>query len=247
MKPIMLWSVPRSLSTVFERAIMTRGEIRVFHEPYTEAYYFGPERVSTRYAEQPPDPDKSYAATTDRLFGAAAAGQVFVKDMAYAAAGKLDEETFDRFHHTFLVRDPRRAIPSLYRLSVDTAQTGWDHFDPVEAGFTQALELYRRAKRNNPDSVEVIDAQKLLDDPASVLRRYCAKTGLIYGDDMLSWSAEKPPTWGTWAPWHKRAMSSTGFEQRPPSTPPDLDALPPEVAQAVESSLPAYRELTSGL
>jgi len=36
---IALWSIPRSLSTAFERLMMQRGDFKVFHEPFSYFFY----------------------------------------------------------------------------------------------------------------------------------------------------------------------------------------------------------------
>ena len=64
---VILWTVPRSVSTAFERAFMQRPGTRTCHEPYGGPYYFGPERSSPRYVSSPPDPAQSYARETEDL------------------------------------------------------------------------------------------------------------------------------------------------------------------------------------
>lgn len=49
-KPIFVATHPRACSTAFERVFMTRLDIiRCIHEPFGDAFYFGPERLSARY------------------------------------------------------------------------------------------------------------------------------------------------------------------------------------------------------
>nr|WP_293108444.1 hypothetical protein [Okeania sp. SIO2F4] len=38
-KIVVLWAHPRSLSTVFERIMMERGDFKIFHEPFAYVYY----------------------------------------------------------------------------------------------------------------------------------------------------------------------------------------------------------------
>ncbi|PQE02999.1 P-loop containing nucleoside triphosphate hydrolase protein [Rutstroemia sp. NJR-2017a BVV2] len=50
MKPIFCCTHPRACSTAFERVFMTRDDIlSCVHEPFGDAFYFGPERLSPRY------------------------------------------------------------------------------------------------------------------------------------------------------------------------------------------------------
>ena len=48
-----LWAVPRSTSTAFAKAISGGEGVRVLHEPFTDCYYFGPQRRSKRYGDSP--------------------------------------------------------------------------------------------------------------------------------------------------------------------------------------------------
>jgi len=59
---------------------------------------------------------------------------IFVKDMAYYLKGRLGmlEEWFHDAKHSFLIRDPNKAILSQYRASENPAiqSSGWDYFEP---------------------------------------------------------------------------------------------------------------------
>ncbi|RDW90131.1 uncharacterized protein DSM5745_01906 [Aspergillus mulundensis] len=49
-KPIFVATHPRACSTAFERVFMTqRDTIQCVHEPFGDAFYYGPERLSDRY------------------------------------------------------------------------------------------------------------------------------------------------------------------------------------------------------
>jgi len=51
-KPIFVATHPRACSTAFERVFMTRQDtLTCVHEPFGDAFYFGPERLSPRYEE----------------------------------------------------------------------------------------------------------------------------------------------------------------------------------------------------
>ncbi|KAL4917785.1 hypothetical protein BDW62DRAFT_210917 [Aspergillus aurantiobrunneus] len=50
LKPIFVATHPRACSTAFERVFMTqRDTIQCIHEPFGDAFYYGPERLSDRY------------------------------------------------------------------------------------------------------------------------------------------------------------------------------------------------------
>ncbi|PYH95083.1 hypothetical protein BO71DRAFT_212567 [Aspergillus ellipticus CBS 707.79] len=51
-KPIFVATHPRACSTAFERVFMTRRDtIQCIHEPFGDAFYYGPERLSSRFAD----------------------------------------------------------------------------------------------------------------------------------------------------------------------------------------------------
>ena len=81
MTPILvLWAVPRSTSTAFERMMKQRGDHECVHEPFGEVWY------SIGNDTRPPDshiqnrPELSYEAVWQDLVSAAARGPVFMKD-----------------------------------------------------------------------------------------------------------------------------------------------------------------------
>ncbi|KFY35038.1 hypothetical protein V494_06257 [Pseudogymnoascus sp. VKM F-4513 (FW-928)] len=58
-KPIFVATHPRACSTAFERVFMTRKDLQCIHEPFGDAFYFGPERLSSRYEEDVKSRDES--------------------------------------------------------------------------------------------------------------------------------------------------------------------------------------------
>lgn len=121
-----LWTVPRSVSTSFERMMIERGDHTVFDEPFSRGYYYGPERRSDRFTESLPA--SSDSELLDMLETAATERPVFVKDMAYHALGVLTPDVLGRFQNCFLVREPAIVMRSLARHWPDFTdeEAGWD-------------------------------------------------------------------------------------------------------------------------
>ena len=170
---VFLWTAPRSVSTAFERSIMELKDSKIFHEPYALSYHFGPERQSPRYLSIPVDLKASYSEM-ERMLSKEYDGVeiLFSKDMAYAVENnfeKLSCKSLREFQHTFLIRNPRKAIPSLYKSSTNKQLTGWDYFDPEEAGFRQLYELYHYVRKTFNVNPVVIDADDLLENPKETL------------------------------------------------------------------------------
>src|SRR5690349_5122839 len=119
-----LWTVPRSVSTSFERMMMARGDHTVLDEPFSRVYYYGPERRSERYDEHLPD--SAAEEVLDQIWKAAEERPVFVKDMAYHALDVLEADLLSGFENSFLVRHPSATLRSLHR--------NWPDFTDEEAG-----------------------------------------------------------------------------------------------------------------
>ena len=170
---VFLWTAPRSLSTAFERSIRELKDSKVFHEPYTRNYHFGPEQQSPRYFAIPVDLKTSYSEIESMLSKEYDGVEVlFSKDMAYAVENnfeKLSCKNLKEFQHTFLIRNPRKSIPSLYKGTTNKELTGWDYFDPEEAGFRQMCELYHYVQKTFNVNPVVIDADDLLENPKETM------------------------------------------------------------------------------
>lgn len=201
---------PRACSTAFERVFMTRRDIlQTAHEPFGDAFYYGPERLSVRFADDEEARLKSgfskstYKTIMDRLEADGKEGKrVFIKDIAHyllppegtdahiakslvgghpltdgheldsnssspsspsnhttgtvngPTDAAVDEEPENPtvmptdmlrgFHWTFLIRHPRRSIPSYYRCTIPPLDdvTGFHDFMPSEAGYAELRKLF---------------------------------------------------------------------------------------------------------
>ena len=131
-----LWATPRTLSTAFSRMMIERGDHLVLDEPWSRAYYFGPERRSERFPLV--FPESTYAAVEAGVLAAAAQGRVFIKDMAYQARPGITDDALRAMSHTFLIRDPRAALPSF--------EAKWPDITDDEAGYASQRELFERIR-----------------------------------------------------------------------------------------------------
>ena len=234
---------------------MTLKNSKILHEPYSAAFYFGPEKQSPRYAAQETNHQATYRSIS-KLLQKEYDGRdfLFSKEMAYCVENKFDifkEEGFKNFQHTFLIRHPLKAVYSLYKASTNPKLTGWDYFDPAEAGFRQMVELYEFVERNIHRDPIVVDADDLLDYPNEILKSYCEAVGLEYEETMTSWEPGPVPEWDAWAGWHEDALKSSGFKARVKKNRDraclafDVEDLPPEVAGVVEECMPYYEALSA--
>lgn len=125
-------------------------------------------------------------------------------------------KTLEKFHFTFLLRDPHSSIPSYYRCTVPPLDsvTGFYEFYPSEAGYQEIRRVFDYLRQvghigphlngknlqaggskyqdSNQGGVDicVVDADDLLDDPAGMIKAYCQSVGLKYEPEMLSWNSD---------------------------------------------------------
>jgi hypothetical protein len=227
-----LWATPRTVSTAFERMMIERGDRLVLDEPWSRAYYFGPERRSDRYALT--FPESTYAAVEAGVL--ASDEPVFLKDMAYHAAPGITDDALRAITHTFLIREPRAALRSLHRR--------WPDFTDDEAGYAAQHALFDRVVEVTGSTPAVIDSDELRADPNRVIADWCDRVGIDHRPESLRWEPGMQPEWQLWRSWYENAAASTGFA--PPAPPhPDGD-LPERVAELLPSASIAFDALRSG-
>lgn len=252
-RPIFAATHPRACSTAFERVFMARRDIlECGHEPFGDAFYFGPEFLSDRFRD---DADyrknTEYCNTTfkdvlESLADAEKEGKrLFIKDMAYylvppdgkpsqiapsLGGGKepgnptvLPVDILKRFHFTFLIRHPKRSIPSYYRCTIPPLSeiTGFDYFMPNEAGYVELVRLLDFLLERgivDRDHITAIDADDLLDKPEPIIREYCARIGIDFKPEMLKWTEEDreyaAQMFAKWNGFHDDALKNSCFQAR---------------------------------
>ena len=214
-KPVVLWSTPRSVSTAFDKMMRGRGDHRVFTEPFSVAYYFGPDRLSDRFAGETL-PRSSYADVWGDVLSAADRGPVFVKEMPHHLGPHLTAVSIARFTSSFLIRDPAHAVPSFL--------AKWADVTDEELGYEAQHRAFDLVTASG-DTPPVIDADDLRADPEAVVSAWCEAVSIEHRPDALSWQAGMPDDWRLWADWFERAAASTCFAPPDGRPPPPVDAV----------------------
>ncbi|RWS27179.1 hypothetical protein B4U80_12889 [Leptotrombidium deliense] len=208
--PVVLWCHPRSVSTAFERAFLQRDEeFACLHEPFGDAYYFGPQRQSPRYrnGNLPQDmklTTATYESVCNDILSERSGKRTFVKDMAYYVFPHLKDAKlpFDKMINTFLIRDPHKAVPSMYKLSI-SASTGWGTFDANEMGYSQQKDLFDYVTIECKQKAIVVNSQDLVKNPKAVLQKYCELVDVEFQESMISWKPKKIDQFDKWNGWHE--------------------------------------------
>ncbi|CAJ2509940.1 Uu.00g058400.m01.CDS01 [Anthostomella pinea] len=147
-------------------------------------------------------------------------------------------ETLKQFHWTFLIRHPRRGIPSFYRCCVPPLDevTGFKNFLDSEAGYVELRRLFdylreqklvgpslasetNGARKEGEYPITVLDADDLLDHPEPVIRAFCRETDIPFSPDMLKWGDEENQEYvsnafAKWIGFHNDAIESTSLTAR---------------------------------
>jgi hypothetical protein len=195
--PLVLWSPPRCRSTAFLRMMHERGDHTVVHEPFSHLLDFGEAEVrGEKHTDE--------RGLMDALLALAGRGPVFVKDTTdFHYPGLLTADDFLRTAtHTIIVRHPREAIASHYRLNRGLTRD--------EIGFARVREIYEAVQRAGGRPV-VVDSDDLIDRPEETVRAYCAAVGIAFRREALSWSATVLPAWRRTMRWHSEVSASTGI------------------------------------
>lgn len=198
-----MWAHPRSVSTAFLRMMIERGDITVVHEPLVLLTDHG--EVTVPGADGGTATVRTPGALLAHLAELGTAGPVFFKDTLEYHYTHLFEhpEQIAGFTHTFIVRDPARAIASHHAVKPG--------MECREAGYEHQWALYELAWRATGVRPLVLAAERLLADPAGQVGTYCARVGLPYLPDALSWQPGERPEWRTNRPWHLDASASSAF------------------------------------
>ena len=209
---VFLWTLPRSLSTILLKCLSYAEDIQlqVINEPYVSAYYYGPEKKCSNNSVE----DKfenvfktagktitSYNSYDDQLstyrwvkelLEAEYPGKdlVFCKDHAYCLRGSYDMLP-KGYKHTFLIRHPQRAFPSLKKItesvcSVDFTQMERKDFpEPMHSGYQRLFELMDHLEVTGEPHPIIIDADDLQSHPESIVKQYCEAIGKYLCDFFL--------------------------------------------------------------
>ncbi len=201
---VFLWTVPRSLSTIFLKCIcyVPNINLQVINEPYVSVFYYGPDRKSKnnliedkfesafqQAGNQVPeynvyDDSLSTYKWVRELLEADYAGKdmVLCKDHAYCFNGKYDLLP-KGYKHTFIIRHPYKTLPSLMKVtesicSVDFTQIESKDFpEPMHQGYQKLYELVEYVKSTGEPHPIIIDADDLQKNPESIVKQYCQAVG----------------------------------------------------------------------
>ena len=217
---LVLWAVPRSTSTAFERMMGQRGDHECVHEPFGEVWYSIGNDTHPLASHVQHRPGLTYESVWDKLTASARQGPVFVKDFAHhvahmhgwtvpgAGPGGADLSFLDAFNHSFLIRDPAKTLTSMYGQ--------WTDFTLTETGFAEQRDLFDLLTQRAGTPPPVIDAEDLLDHPREVTAAWCEAVEIDFKLEALRWDTGKASelTWYETGTWHDNLARSTTLSRQ---------------------------------
>ena len=93
-----------------------RGDFSVHDEPFGLSFYYSEERRNTtRYPDIEPNSQYNFSSILEKLKQEQETQPVFLKDMSYQVMPVAHEEFLSHFENTFLIRNPAKMLPSLFK------------------------------------------------------------------------------------------------------------------------------------
>jgi len=254
-KKIFLWSTRRTLSTAFHRAIYQIDGIKHFCEPFVLPHYFGPDKRSVQFANEPEVAKRfgkipSYQDKLQEITLKYDNYDInFIKEHAmYAWPDIIPKEILQSSHHTFLIRNPEKAIKSVYRQTLyDFEESIWSHIVPEELGFKEQWLMFEFITKDLNMNTMVIDADDLMKNPKQVLEKYCSFVGLKYNECLLDWSKDdtkkEDKPWDYFPnTWIKDVKETTGFRKNDKVQDENVE-YPQFIYEAIAENMTYYKML----
>lgn len=182
--------------------MLERGDMTTFHEPFIYLYYVRDAKKNLAFFDIDPAHPTTYADIKRMILDAAEVKPVFVKDMCYYVADYiLDDAPFlRRIKNTYLIRDPKKALISYYKLDPDLSNE--------EVGIESQYRQFCLTADLTGETPVVIDAEDLINDTEAVVRTYCKALHIPFLVHSLTWPDELPQSWRHVAGWHKALQDS---------------------------------------
>ena len=214
---LMMWTVPRSTSTVLSKCLSFVEDSKVLFEPFSAALIVGPDRVEyvapnfvnkeiyDFFLNYSPDDDGgqgfdssqcSYAWVKEQLEQAHTGKRlVFGKDMAYVMTSHKDSIPRG-YRHLLLLRHPLRVFPSwkkIFRFGLEVHTDNYNIEDmpypvfPTGRGFKELYDLMVHLKEAHDQEAIIIDSDDLLANPKGTLSALFKTIGLPFDETILNW------------------------------------------------------------
>ena len=204
---IAMWSGPRNLSTAMMRSFENRKDTVVFDEPFyahylsvTELNHPGRDQIldfqSTNWDE---------VVEKCRNISSQKESLCYQKHMAQHNLQGFDISWIKDVQNCILIRDPKYVIASYgKKLPIQ---------DERHLGYIQQADIIEFLEKENGITPPIIDADDILKNPESMMKKLCKALDIIFYPSMLQWPAGARSSDGVWGIyWYEGVYDSTGFK-----------------------------------
>ena len=230
-----MWSGPRNISTALMRSWESRSDTFVIDEPFYAHY------LSVTNVDHPGRDEIIQSGETDQ--SVVSKGLIsdiddscsiyFQKHMTHHMIPSVGREWMKDVVNCFLIRDPKDMILSYTKVNSNLSM----HL----LGLEDQYELFEYVTKINGRAPTVVDSKDILLDPRETLRLLCEKIGVVFSEEMLSWSKGVRDTDGIWAKyWYDNVINSTGFNTYTEKN----EVIRDEYLQLYEDCLKIYEKLS---
>lgn len=230
-----MWSGPRNISTALMRSWESRSDTFVIDEPFYAHY------LSVTNVDHPGRDEIVQSGETDQ--SVVSKGLIsdiddscsiyFQKHMTHHMIPSVGREWMKDVVNCFLIRNPKDMILSYTKVNSNLSM----HL----LGLEEQYELFEYVTKINGRAPPVVDSKDILIDPRKTLSLLCEKVGVIFSEEMLSWSKGVRDTDGVWAKyWYDNVINSTGFNTYTEKN----EVIRDEYFQLYEDCLKIYEKLS---
>ena len=233
---IAMWSGPRNISTGLMRAWENRPDTFVWDEPLYAHYLLKTGRQHPGADEIIEHDESDWQKVVDRLLGDIPQGNtiLYLKQMTHHLLPEIGREWIGKMTNCFLIRDPREMLTSYLNIE----QLPEPKLDDI--GLPQQWEIFELVRNITGEIPPVLDSKDVLDHPRNMLDGLCARIGVDFYEEMLSWPAGSRETDGIWAKyWYAGVEQSTGFQPYKPKP----DQVPDHLQKLLQRCLEIYNRL----
>lgn len=187
--------------------MMQRGDFKILHEPFSYLYYVHEQKTLPPFIHIDNDHPKTYLDIKSYISSTSIDNPIFFKDFCFHCFDYIikDENFLCQITHTFLIRDPAKAIASHY--AIDPG------FDPDEIGYEQEFGLFKKIIELTKKIPPLIDADDLENNPSGIIKAYCNSVEIPYIPESLQWELGFKKEWDTWKEYHADVAASTSIHR----------------------------------
>ena len=204
---IAMWSGPRNLSTAMMRSFENRKDTVVFDEPFYAHYLSVTDLNHPGRDEildcQSTNLNEVVEKCTNTSFHEK--NLCYQKHMAQHNLQGFDISWIKDVQNCILIRDPKCVIASYgKKLPIE---------DERHLGYIQQAEIIEFLEKERGITPPIIDADDILKNPESMMKKLCNVLDIVFYKSMLSWPAGARDSDGIWgAYWYEEVYESTGFK-----------------------------------